>query len=251
MTLNITATIITLNEENNITECIQSLKRVCNEIIVVDSESTDNTVNIAKSLGAKVYIQTYLGDGPQKHFGVQYATHDWLLSMDADERLDEDMVADILALDMSSQPEDAYAFRRKNYVGKRWIKAGGWYPDSVIRLYNKHSAKYVAKKSHAYVEAEHIGFLHSHILHYTYTDYSHWIERINKLSSRDAWAMYDRGVKPSKIAPSLHAFSAFVRKYFFKGGIFQGLDGATVTMSSVFHTYMKYLKLVELHENKK
>jgi len=246
----ITGTIITLNEEANIAACIASLRRVCDEIIVVDSESSDRTVDIARDLGAKVYVQKYLGDGPQKAFGVQYAKNDWILSLDADERLDEDAVATITALDLVHTSADAYAFRRKNFAGQHWVKAAGFYPDEVTRLYHKQRAGYLPKKGHSSVKAERIESLPAHIVHFTYDDYAHWIQRINQLSSRDAWAMYEKGVKPSRFAPALHAITAVVRKYIFKGGFLQGLDGATVTITTAFHAYMKYLKLIELHEKK-
>jgi glycosyltransferase involved in cell wall biosynthesis len=246
----ITGTIITLNEEANIADCIASLRRVCDEIIVVDSESTDRTVAIAEALGARVVVQKYLGDGPQKAFGVPFAKNDWIFSLDADERLDDDAVAAIQALDFANTDQDAFAFRRKNFAGRHWVRAAGFYPDVVTRLYNKHRAGYLPKRAHSSVRAERIQRLDAHLLHFTYADYAHWVQRINQLSSRDAWAMYERDVKPSRFAPGLHAFSAFVRKYILKGGFLQGLDGATVTITTVFHAYMKYLKLIELYEQK-
>lgn len=246
----ITGIIITLNEQDNIQSCIESVKQVCNEVIVVDSGSSDDTVKIAESLDAKLYVQHYLGDGPQKHHGVQFATNDWILSLDADERLDNDAVAAINNLRLDSTEYDAFSFRRKNYVGNRWIRAAGFYPDAVVRLYNKNTARYRSKKAHSSVKANKICKLHAHIEHFTYKDYAYWIERINKLSSRDAWAMYERGVKPSAYKPFLHSFAAIIRKYILKGGFLQGLDGMTVTATTAFHAYMKYLKLIELHDNK-
>lgn len=246
----ITATIITLNEEDNIAACIASAQKVCNEIIVVDSKSTDNTVKIAESLGAMVYVQEYLGDGPQKAYGVQFASNDWILSLDADERLDNKAVEVILELDLENTPYDAYVFGRKNFVGKHWFKAAGWYPNHVTRLYNKHTASYLPKRAHSSVKAKNTRRLNGHILHYTYRDITHWIDRINKLSSRDAWAMHEKGVKkPASLAPLLHALMAIVRKYILKLGILQGFDGITVTITTAFRTYTKYLKLIELHEN--
>jgi len=244
----ITGTIITLNEEANIAECIASLRRVCDEIIVVDSESTDRTVEIARDLGAKVVVQKYLGDGPQKAFSIQFATNDWIFSLDADERLDDAAAAAVKALDLAGTDQDAFAFRRKNFAGSHWVRAAGFYPDWVTRLYHKSRAGYLPKRAHSSVKAERIQKLDAHLVHFTYENYAHWVQRINQLSSRDAWAMYERGVKPSRFAPGLHALSAFVRKYILKGGFLQGLDGATVTITTVFHAYMKYLKLIELHE---
>jgi glycosyltransferase involved in cell wall biosynthesis len=246
----ITGTIITLNEETNIAACIASLLQVCDEIIVIDSESTDRTVEIARAAGAQVHIQKYLGDGPQKAFGVQFANNDWVLSLDADERLDEDAVAAIKGLDLAMTTVDAFSFRRKNFAGKHWVKAAGFYPDEVTRLYHKQRAGYLPKRAHSSVKAERVRALPAHIVHFTYDDYAHWVQRINQLSSRDAWAMYERGVKPSRFAPALHAITAVLRKYILKGGFLQGLDGATVTMTTAFHAYMKYLKLIELYEKK-
>lgn len=249
--MTITATIIARNEADHIAECIRSAFRVCDEVlVVVDTKTTDETAAIAEAEGARVYHQIYLGDGPQKAFGVQFARNDWILSLDADERLEEDAVAAIKALDLSACNLDGYSLRRRNFVGSHWIRAAGFYPDAVVRLYHKGRAAYLPKKGHSSVDAKRILALKAHLIHFTYRDYTHWIERINALSSRDAWAMYERGKGPSKSAPAVHALIALIRKLIFKGGIFQGMDGATVAVTTAFHAYMKYLKLNELHEKK-
>lgn len=247
MTYNITGIIITLNEEKHIKACIESLNRVCNEIIVVDSLSKDSTVSIAESCGAKVIKQAYLGDGPQKAFGVPYASNDWIFSLDADERLDDDLVKALGRLDLSRE-DTAYAFKRKNYVGNHWIKAAGFYPDYVTRLYNRKKSGYLDKKAHSKVKAPKIKNVSAHIVHYTYEDYAHWMERLNWLSSRDAWAYYQKGKKPSALRPFFSATGAFIRKFLIKGGMFQGADGITVTLTTVMRAYMKYTKLNEMHE---
>jgi len=247
--MRISATIIARDEAENIAECIRSARQVCDEVIVVvDTKTSDETAALAEAEGAKVHHQDYLGDGPQKAFGVQFAENDWILSVDADERLDEDAVAAIRQLDLGGQQIDAYSFRRRNFVGNHWIRAAGFYPDEVTRLYHRQRAAYLPKKAHSSVDAKRVKALNAHLVHYTYRDYAHWIERINALSSRDAWAMFERGKKPSKAAPALHAFVALIRKMFLKGGILQGMDGATVAVTTAFHAYMKYLKLNELHE---
>jgi glycosyltransferase involved in cell wall biosynthesis len=249
--MKITATIIAYNEAHNIVDCIASAQRVCDEVlVVVDAKTTDETAQLAAAAGARLFHQAYLGDGPQKAFAVPQASHDWILSLDADERLDEDAVSAIRALRLEESAFDAYALRRKNYVGRHWIRAAGFYPDYVIRLYSRDTAGYVPKKGHAYVDAQRVKRLDAHLIHTTYHDYSHWLERINALSSRDAWAMYERGLRVSRGAPVRHALIAFVRKFIFKGGLFQGLDGMTVTLTTVFRTYFKYLKLIEMQEAK-
>ncbi len=247
----ISATIIAYNEAENIADCIRSAFLVCDEVlVVVDTKTTDETAAIAEAEGARIFHQAYLGDGPQKAFAVPFAENDWILSLDADERLDEDAVAAIKGLDLGVSAIDGYSLRRRNFVGNHWIRAAGFYPDEVVRLYHKGRAAYLPKKGHSSVDAKRVEALSAHLIHFTYRDYAHWVERINALSSRDAWAMYERGKSPSKSAPAVHAFVALIRKLIFKGGIFQGMDGATVAITTAFHAYMKYLKLNELHEQK-
>lgn len=247
----ISATIIAYNEAENIADCIRSAFRVCNEVlVVVDSKTTDDTAAIAESEGARIFHQAYLGDGPQKAFAVPFAVNEWILSLDADERLDEDAVTAIQSLTLSESRVDGYSLRRRNFVGNHWIRAAGFYPDAVVRLYHKERAAYLPKKGHSSVDAKQVEALDAHLIHFTYRDYAHWVERINALSSRDAWAMYERGRQPSKTAPAVHALVAMIRKLIFKGGILQGMDGATVAITTAFHAYMKYLKLNELHEQK-
>ncbi|AHE97966.1 glycosyltransferase family 2 protein [Thioalkalivibrio paradoxus] len=245
--LPITATVITLNEEAMIAGCIRSLRPVCDEIIVVDSLSADRTREIAAAEGARVIEQAYLGDGPQKAHGVPFARNDWILSLDADERLEDDAVALIRGLPLDD-PRTAYALRRRNFVGNHWIRAAGFYPDSVVRLYHRGTSGYLPRKHHSRVEAPRVRRLKGHIRHFTYEDLSHWIRRIDELSALDAWAMKDRGVRPSGWRPAVHALVALLRKLVFKGGVFQGADGMTVAVTTAFNAYMKYAKLNELYE---
>ncbi len=247
ITMNITGSIITLNEEKLIAKCIKSLQKVCNEIIVVDSNSTDRTVEIAKEMGAKVIQQDFLGDGPQKAFGVQFATNDWILSLDADERLDDDAVAAIEEINLI-KTDVAYALKRKNFLGDHWMKSRVFYPDYVTRLYNKNSATYSDSKYHATVNATKIEKLNANIIHFTYKNYEDWTARINSLTSYDAWALKDKGKQPSKSAPLVHALIAGFRCFILKGGLFQGRDGIDAGMTTMFRTYLKYAKLNELYQ---
>lgn len=246
----ITGIIITLNEADNIADCIASLEPACDEVIVVDSGSQDATVDIATARGARVIHQPYLGDGPQKAFAVPMARNDWILALDADERLEDDAIEMIASLSLDD-PDKAYRFKRRNFAGHHWIKAAGFYPDPVTRLYNRTTSGYLPKKAHSSVKAPMLVDTDAHILHFTYRDLSHWITRIDQLSSRDAWAMKERGKGPSALRPSLHAATAMFRKLFLKGGLFQGQDGMTVAVTTAFHAYMKYAKLNELHEKER
>ncbi|ROR29607.1 glycosyltransferase family 2 protein [Inmirania thermothiophila] len=241
----ITATIITLNEEEHLPACIESVRPVCDEVIVVDSGSTDRTVEVARALGARVLEQPYLGDGPQKAFAVPQARNDWILSIDADERLEEDAVAAIGGLDLDRDDVDAYALRRRSFVGNHWIRAAGFYPDYVVRLYHRGRAGYLPRKAHSRVEARRVVRLQAHLRHLTYRDVAHWVERINALTSYDAWAAYERGRRARPWTPALHAAAALVRKLILKGGILQGMDGWNVAVTTAFHAYVKYWKLLE------
>jgi glycosyltransferase involved in cell wall biosynthesis len=243
----ISGTVITYNEEDHIEEVIRSLQQVCDEIIVVDSMSTDRTVEIAESHGAKVVLQKYLGEGKQRNVTEQLASHDWILALDADERLDDEMVQTVkgLALD---DPAVGYEFNRKSYVGKRWLKGPGFYPDFIVRLYNKNAAGYEPKYGHAGVKAPTVKRVAGHITHYTYDNISDWLARINQVTSLDAQGMFETGRPPSNVKPVLSALNAFVRKFIINGGVFRGIDGFTITLTSVLRSYMKYLKLNELHE---
>src|SRR5699024_4539062 len=144
-------------------------------------------------------------------------------------------------------PNSAYSFRRKNHVGDHWLKAGGFYPDAVVRLYNRNTSGYIDRPWHAYVKAPNVVKSPAHILHYTYADLTDWIRRVNELSTHDALAKKSKGVKPSKTRPLIHGLVALFRKLILKGGIFQGMDGVTVAITTFLHVYLKYSKLNELY----
>lgn len=243
----ISGTIITFNEERHVADTIASLSRVCDDIVVVDSNSTDRTVEIARAAGATVVGQAYLGEGRQRNVTEQHARHDWILALDADERLDDEMARAIGGLQLDD-PRTAYEFNRKSYVGSHWIRGPGFYPDYIIRLYNRGHAAYESKFGHAGVIAPRVERLPGHILHYTYDDISDWIAKINQVTSLDARGMYEAGREPSRIKPLASAVSAGIRELLVRGGLFKGMDGLTVTLTSVFRAYMKYLKLNELHD---
>jgi len=243
----ITANIITLNEEENIADAIRSVQAVCDEVLVVDSQSTDKTREIAESLGAKVVIQPYLGDGPQKAFGAPLAANDWILSLDADERLDANAIEAIAGLDLENSAYDAYAFRRKSFIGRHFIKL--WYPDRLVRLYNRNSAGFTQAIGHAKVEAERVNELDADLLHYSYKSYGQMINNIEKFAARGARMLHAKGKRAYWYDPFLHGGLTFLKKLVVKGGMFHGMPGWTVSIISGFNTYMKYMILIEMQEN--
>ncbi len=248
----ITGIVITLNEERNIKQCIESLQQVCSEIIIVDSESQDNTVAIATKLGAKVINQPYLGDGIQKNVGIDYASNDWILSLDADERLTPEAVDSLKNIDLLNTDHDAFALRRRNYIGSRWIKQCGWYPDYCIRLYNRHKTRFAAVKQHAAVEAKNPQRLNADIIHYSFENLGQLFAKPGRdFSGRAAKIMYQKGKRANAFSPFTHGLNAFVRKYIFQRGFLGGVDGMTVALSSAINSYLKYAKLLEYQRDPK
>lgn len=248
--MNITGIIITLNEEKNIKDCILNLKEVCNEIIVVDSNSLDKTIEIAESLGAKIIKQTYLGDGFQKNFGLPFSSNDWILSLDADERLSSQLLNEIKKIDLKNTTFDAYAFPRRNYIGSRWIKHCGWYPDVCIRLYNKNKTKFKEVKQHSYVTTKNYQKINGDIIHYSFRNIGELFSKQGRnFSTRGAKILYQNGKKANCFSPIIHGLSAFIKQYVLQLGFIDGIDGLTVSLSAAINSYLKYAKLLEYYKD--
>lgn len=245
--MKITANIITLNEEKNIKDVIKSVQEICDEVLVIDSLSSDKTCEIAESLGAKVVKQEYLGDGGQKAFGAPLAKNKWILSIDADERLDTNAIQAIKQLDLDSTSYEAFSFARKTFVGKNFIKL--WYPDRVTRLYNRDLCGYSTVGGHAKVESSNIKALDADMLHYSYDDYSHMIKTTHKFITRGARISYEDGKRASAFDPFLHGVGALFKALVLKGGAFHGVHGWNVAVISAFSSYMKYALMLEMQES--
>jgi glycosyltransferase involved in cell wall biosynthesis len=214
-------------------------------VIVVDSESEDKTVEIAEAAGARVIIQPFLGDGPQKRLAVPEAKNDWILTLDADERLEKDAADAIAQIDFS-KTNIAYAFKLRNFVGKKWIRAAGFYPDYKTRLYNRTTAAFNTKKNHAGVTAQKIRKINGHLSHFTYKTYEDWVDQINRRTTRHAIEKHESKEISTPGKATRHAIAAFFQKTIIKGGILQGNDGFLVALTSAFRIYMKYIKLYEM-----
>ena len=248
----ITGVIITLNESRNILECIQSLQQVCSEVVIVDSLSSDDTREIALQAGAKVVEQPYIGDGLQKNVGLAHTENDWILSIDADERLTPEAVELIKQLDLTTTEHDGFAFRRRNYIGSRWIKQCGWYPDYCIRLYNKSKTRFSEVKQHASVQAKNPKQLDADLIHYSFDNIGQLFAKPGRnFSNRSAKIMYQKGKRANSFSPFLHGLSAFIRKYLLQKGFLGGVDGMTVAISAALNSYLKYAKLLEFQRDPK
>lgn len=241
----ISAVIITLNEERNIGRCLKSLEGIADEIIVVDSYSTDRTEAICKDFGVRFVQRKWAGYAQTKNYANQLATHEYLLSIDADESLSEDLKASMLNVKKQGL-SGIYSFNRlTNYCG-HWVKHGGWYPDVKARLFPKSAAQWEGNFVH-----EEIQFsgnyskthLSGDLLHYSiYSVADHW-ERVEKYTDLGAQKMLAAGKKGGLFAGFMSAFSRFLRMYLFKFGFLDGVAGWRISYISAKATYLRYYKL--------
>ena len=178
----ISGLVITFNEEKNIGKCIDALFKVCNEVIVVDSLSSDNTVKIAEEKGAKVISQKFLGDGPQRTHGLPFCTNDWILNLDADEFLDTDATEFILKEKYLEGNYDAFSFRVKNFLKDELIDFSGWYPDHKVRFFNKITAHPSSSKVHQKISTTNEKKVAVHILHYGWESFEQIVAKKNQYS---------------------------------------------------------------------
>ncbi|OHV08940.1 glycosyltransferase family 2 protein [Kushneria phosphatilytica] len=251
-TLPISGVVITLDEADNIEGCLTSLSQVCSELIVVDSGSSDDTCERARAMGARVIHQPYLGDGLQKNVGPRHAAHRWVLSLDADERLTEQAVSVIRALVLAEDGPDGYALRRRNFIGSRWVRACGWYPDYCIRLFDRDRTAFSETRQHASVQAGQAVHLDADLEHYSFANLGELFTKASgRFSNRAAKIMYLKGKKVNACSPWLHGSNAFVRKYLFQRGFTAGVDGLSVALSAALNAYLKYAKLLEFQRDAK
>jgi len=249
--MDISGLVITYNEEKNIGDCIDALFKVCDEVIVVDSLSKDNTVTIAKEKGAKVISQPFLGDGPQRKHGLQFCKNDWILNLDADEFLDTDAEKFIIEKKYLEGDFDAFSFRVRNFLADELIDFSGWYPDHKVRFFNKKTATPSSSKVHQKIIATKEKKVNVHILHYGWDSLEQIISKKNQYSTWHATQLFNQGKRINSFKPVLNGTVAFFRCYFFKKGVFNGLDGITIALIQAFFSYMKYAKLIKLQRLEK
>lgn len=245
----ISGLVISFNEEKNIGKCIDGLFLLCEEVIVIDSYSKDKTVEIAKSKGATVYSQEFLGDGPQRIYGLQFCKNDWILNLDADEILDKDAFQFIKSEAYLNDDYDAYNFRVKNHLGDKLIDFAGWYPDYTCRFFNKATARPSTSRVHQRIQANNLKNTNLHFLHYGWSSFYQIIAKKNQYTDWQAQQLFEDGKKASAMSPITHAFASFFKCYFLKRGVFNGLDGLTFSFIQTFFSYMKYAKLRKLYKN--
>jgi glycosyltransferase involved in cell wall biosynthesis len=240
--MKITATIITLNEERNVARAIESL-RCCDEILIVDSGSTDRTVELAEKLGVRVLEAGWLGYAAQKNWAAEHAVNEWILSLDADEALSEALEAEIWNLKKTGPDCDAYTMPRlARYLG-RWIYHSGWYPDRKVRLYRRDKAKWVGDFVHESVQPRgRLGHLQSNILHFTCDSLSEHVKTMDRYTTLAAQELAARKVKVPLSRMIFDPAWAFLKSYFVQRGFLDGPEGLTIAHMAAFYTFLKYSK---------
>lgn len=240
--MKISATIIALNEERNISRAIESL-RCCDEIVLLDSGSVDRTVELASKLGARVIEYTWSGYAGQKNCAAEQAAHDWILSLDADEALSEPLDGEILQLKKNGPRCDAYTMPRlAQYMGK-WILHGGWYPDRKVRLYNRRKARWVGKYVHESVQVNgRIGHLQSNLLHFTCESLSEHLKTMDRYTTLAAEELVSQGTRVRWPQLIMDPAWTFARTYFLQRGFLDGLEGLTIANMAALYTFLKYAK---------
>ena len=249
--MKISATVITYNESANIARCLKSLD-FCDEIVVVDSLSQDDTLKIAKSLGAKVYSQRFLGYIAQKQLAVEKASYDWILSLDADEEISSELRASILELKQKEPSADAYLMHRISFHLGRWIRHGGWYPDKKVRLFNRKKARWGGYNPHDKVIVQgSIGKLKGDIKHYVFRDLRHNVDTNNAYSTIMAEDLYKQGERFKLTKLLLKPIGKFFEVYIYKRGFLDGMAGFIIAVGASYSMFLKFAKLWELEKIKK
>jgi glycosyltransferase involved in cell wall biosynthesis len=250
----ISVVIITYNEEKNIARCLDSVREVADEIVVVDSYSTDKTEEICNRRNVKFLQHRFEGHIEQKNYAVSCAGYGHVLSLDADEALSETLKQSILAAKQTWR-FDGYSFNRlTNYCGK-WIRHSGWYPDTKLRLWDKSKGRWGGVNPHDRVmmdDQSRVCHIAGDLLHYSYHTIKDHIDQINSFSEIAARAAYADGKKASLLLDIVfNPLLTFFKKYFLKLGILDGYQGFMIAIHSAYGKFLKYIKLRELHKNKR
>ncbi|NCN41780.1 glycosyltransferase family 2 protein [bacterium] len=255
MSYPISVVLITKNEAQNISTCLASVDFI-EDRVVVDSGSTDNTLELAKSLGARVFSVEWMGFGPTKKHAVSLAQNDWVLCLDADEALDSQaqrFIKDLFSSeDPTRGPASAYQFRRESFHMGRWIKHGGWSPDFQLRLFDRRKANWNQALIHEKVELKEgrVETASGKIQHWVFEDLFDQIQTNNRYSTLGAEALSQRGVRFSLMRLIFKPISKFFETYLFKQGFRDGLPGFIIAVGAAYSVFLKFSKLWELEKVK-
>ena len=247
----VSVTIITLNEGANIDDCLAAVAWA-DDVIVVDSHSRDDTVERAGSRGARVIVRDWPGSyAAQKNFAASEARHDWILSVDADERVTPALAAEIRSAVASGADVAGYRVPRVTWHLGRWIRTTDWYPDYQLRLYDRRRASWPDRLVHESVRAEGpVAYLRNDLEHYAYRDIAHHHEVMNRYTTLAAQQMHAQGRRAGLLDVVVHPPAAFLRNYVLKRGFQDGIPGFIISVMNAQYVFLKFAKLWEAQRDK-
>lgn len=242
MSMKISAAIITYNEERNIARAIESL-RCCDEIVVIDSGSSDRTVELAGNHGARVIETHWRGYAAQKNFAAEACQHPWILSIDADEALSEALEGEIWQLKKNGPTADGYTMPRlAQYLG-RWIQHSGWYPDRKVRLFDRSKAKWVGEFVHESLHLDgRVGGLESNLLHYTCSSLSEHLKTMDRYTTLAAEQIVSQKQPVRWRSMAIDPAWTFFKSYIVQRGFLDGPEGLAIAYMAAIYTFLKYAK---------
>ena len=242
----VTVTIITKNEADHIAAAIDSAAWA-DEIVVVDSHSTDETVAIARAKGVRVAVRDWTGWVDQKNFAASLASHDWIFSLDADERVPLALAEEIRRVIAGPSPRSAYRVPRITFHLGRWVRTTDWYPDDQLRLYDRRTAEWTGGYVHEGVTVRgSVGQLRGELQHYAFRDIADHLETIDRYTTYAARQMHESGRHASALQLAFHPPLAFLRNYILRGGLRDGAVGFVVSVLNSYYVFLKFAKLWEL-----
>lgn len=242
----LSVTIITKNEASHIAEVLQSVSWA-DETIVVDAESSDDTVAIARRSATRVVVRPWHGYGDQKNFAAGLARNDWILSLDADERVTPELGEEIRSTLASEPAASGFQIPRITYHLGRWIRSTDWYPDYQLRLYDRRHARWDDRHVHESVTLDgQVRRLRGELQHLAYRDLSHHLETIDRYTTLAARQMYEQGRRAGLVDLLVRPPLAFVRNYILRGGVRDGSAGLIVSLVNSYYVMLKFAKLWEL-----
>lgn len=247
--MGITAVVITKNEQDNIARCLQSLA-FCDEIIVLDSMSTDGTAEIARKFTSKVFVEPWRGYVEQKNRANDLSSNDWILSIDADEVVPVELAQEIKRA-VTLPTKSAYSMARRTIHLGRWIRHGGWYPNRLVRLFRKSHGTWEGTELHEYWKSSgDVGVLNADLLHYSFKDIADQVDRNNRYSSLGAIELSRRGKRFTGLVLFSKSITKFFETYFLKRGYKDGYPGFIISVSAAYSVFLKWAKLWEIEKQK-
>lgn len=247
--MKLSVVIITVNEEDRIEDALKSCAGIADEIVVVDGYSIDRTVEIAQKYGAKIYKNPFIDFGSQKNFALDKAGNQWVLNLDADERISEMLEKELGQLKQKPDNEidaDGFLIKRKTFYLGRWIRHSGWYPDRKLRLFRKDKSRWQGRIHEGLILEGKTKKIEGDILHFTYRNITDHINRLNRYSHMQAEDIARGKKKLLYLRALLLPPITFIRFYLWKLGILDGLPGLVIALVSSWATAMKYLKAIEM-----